>query len=116
MDLPALARARRTLRARRWTIAAIAHTHPDAPAVPGRRDLAGHPAPEIPMLILSLARKPPAVRAWRVCGASASEIDVCVDGQESESRSRESEFRSQNPESRISAADSLDFFSAFCIL
>ncbi|MBV8606283.1 MAG: M67 family metallopeptidase [Singulisphaera sp.] len=62
------------LRARRADIVAIYHSHPRAEPVPSQTDLARNYHGDTPQIIISLLRRTPEVRAWRLAPDSFDEL------------------------------------------
>ncbi len=62
---------------RGWELGAIFHSHPETPAEPSNTDLQYAFYPNALMVIISLARKDPEVRAFRVDG-TVREVPVKV--------------------------------------
>lgn len=62
---------------RGWELGAIFHSHPETPAEPSNTDLQYAFYPNALMVIISLARKDPDVRAFRVDG-TVREVPVTV--------------------------------------
>ncbi len=79
MDPGQLIRALRALRESGEELAAIYHSHPSSPAEPSKRDIARALYPDSAYLIVSLAEPlQPQVRAFRIAGGQADEIELHV--------------------------------------
>ena len=63
---------------RGWTLGAIYHSHPSSPAVPSETDLDEANWPAALMLIVSLARETPELRAYRIGDAPRGYVEVEV--------------------------------------
>lgn len=71
----------RDIEAQGWRFGAIVHSHLTSPATPSATDLSEAYYPETLMVIVSLARHPPEIRGWRLCGppgAATAAIEVAV--------------------------------------
>jgi proteasome lid subunit RPN8/RPN11 len=67
----------RDMRDRALELLAIYHSHPNAPAYPSQIDLRENYYGDTPRIIISLAREPPEVRAFRLLDDHSEEIP-CV--------------------------------------
>ncbi len=71
-----LMRAEERARERGWSLLAVYHSHPEAPAVPSRSDLEGA-LPGCLQLILSLrGGRPTDLRLWRYAGGRAVRVEL----------------------------------------
>lgn len=79
MDPAEVISALRDIEDNGWWLGAIVHSHPASPAVPSATDLREAYYPEALMVIVSLARAAPELRAWRlVADPTAAESFVEV--------------------------------------
>jgi proteasome lid subunit RPN8/RPN11 len=70
--------AYRLLWARQYDLIAVYHSHPQAPAVPSRRDRKEWTYGESACAIIGTKSGKPDIRAWRLRGDQAMEIDVAL--------------------------------------
>ncbi len=66
----------RKLRLSGEDLIAICHSHPTGPAHPSARDIAGAHYPDCAYVIVSLARADPEIRAYRISGGDAFEMEL----------------------------------------
>ena len=55
---------------------AIYHSHPAGPPIPSQTDIAEAFYPDSVYIIISLAHKPPSVRAFRIAGGVVTEVEL----------------------------------------
>jgi proteasome lid subunit RPN8/RPN11 len=81
MDPAEVIAALRDIETNGWWLGAIVHSHPASPAVPSATDLREAYYPDALMVIVSLARGTPELRAWRLVSdptATASFVEVPI--------------------------------------
>lgn len=76
MDPAEVLRALRDIETNGWRLGAIVHSHLHSPATPSPTDLGEAHHPDALMVIASLARQPPELRAWRVKAGEPTAIEV----------------------------------------
>ncbi|MBN1890892.1 MAG: M67 family metallopeptidase [Thermoflexales bacterium] len=77
-DPQALLAAFLDIESRDWDIVGIYHSHPAGPDIPSVTDVAEAYYPDAVYVIISLAHKPPSVRAFRIAAGRVSETPLLV--------------------------------------
>lgn len=64
------------IEARGWDIVGIYHSHPAGPATPSSTDVAEAYYPDAVYIIISPARQPPSLRAFRIVAGQVNEVTL----------------------------------------